>query len=50
VLKEQNVGTFGHTGHEDYISSLSLSEDGTTVLSAGKDGMISAWQIGAGAK
>ena len=54
-LQEQNecknpdcdhVGEFGPNHHKDSVSSLSLSEDGRTLLSADKKGNICYWQTG----
>ena len=45
VLTEKNLGTFGSKEHTGVVRSLSLSEDGMTLLSAGKDGLIHKWQL-----
>jgi len=43
MLTEQKVGEMGKEHHMDVIRSICLSEDGTTLLSAGKDGLINKW-------
>jgi len=43
MLTEQKVGEMGHPHHTDVIRSISLSEDGQTLISAGKDGVVNKW-------
>jgi guanine nucleotide-binding protein G(I)/G(S)/G(T) subunit beta-1 len=43
MLTEQKVGEMGEP-HKDVIRSISLSEDGQTLISAGKDGVVNKWQ------
>lgn len=43
MLTEQKVGEMGKEHHTDVIRSICLSEDGMTLLSAGKDGLINKW-------
>ena len=38
LMKEENVGKFGTTSEDDEIKSISISENGQVILSAGIDG------------
>jgi len=44
ILSEEKVGEFGGQQHQDVVRSISLSEDGSTLISSGKDGLVSLWQ------
>jgi guanine nucleotide-binding protein G(I)/G(S)/G(T) subunit beta-1 len=46
MLTETKVGELGGQNHTDVIRSISLSEDGSTLVSVGKDGIINKWKCG----
>ena len=47
ILVESKVSEFGGDNgqHHDVVKSVSMSEDGSTLLSSGKDGLIHKWQV-----
>ena len=47
LLTETRVGTFGDKDHKDVLRAISLSEDGGSLISCGKDGLINKWQMAA---
>jgi len=46
IFTEREAGTkFGESSHTKDILALSLSDDGKTLISAGKDGKIFGWEL-----
>ena len=42
-MKERTVGKFGEPSDDAEFKSISISEDGQVILSAGIDGRVMAW-------
>ena len=45
LLSESKVGSFGDNVHNEVIKSISMNEDGSQLLAAGKCGQISQWTV-----